>query len=395
MELHSLFSKLKRRYIHIPFSYTEKGFYAAFLALFFATTTHAYVPETGHAPLTQLAVQGYQQCFDNQTFATPNVLNRLLQGNMAMDHGTSSFSDEDEAIPGVITLFHLITRVTNWHFYQPYKKHPQEQHSSKQKNVEMSHKRLWKMAVDGFSKATTPHDKWLFLGALLHLNEDLSVPAHVVPVYHGPTTLVERLGKFESITHYPQDSNIVRGFWLGKKITDQIDQMRVDKTRLNGAIKQQLPAFCQALTTQTLSTPHSIKNGLAKQTLALINQPIPNCPGVKWSRFWDDVPQQSSPPLPSQRYFKLYNSEQGFPLFGLAGLVSDKSGKTGCTLEDNDKRYLDFVFQLHLAAVKADVALLYWAGEGQGQGQKISPRRHGGTEARRKSKRTEKIYKIV
>ena len=356
----------------------RRGFYATFLAFIGTHNAYAYVPETGHAPLTQLAVQGYQQCFDNHTLATPNVLNRLLQGNMAMDHGTGSFSDEDEAIPGAITLFHLITRITNWHFYRPQEQRPQEQRLSKQKNVEMSHKRLWKMAVDGFAKATTPHDKWLFLGALLHLNEALSVPAHVVPVYHGPTTLVDRLGEFESITRYPQDSNITSGFWLTEKITDQIDQMRVDKTRLSGAIKQQLPAYCQALTTQPLATPNSIKNNLAKQTLAFIDQPIPHCKGVKWSRFWDDVPEQSSPPLPSQRYFKLYNSEKGFALFGLAGVVSDKNGKAGCTLKDNDKRYLDFVFQLHLAAVKADVALLYWAGEGLGQ--KISTRRHGATE---------------
>lgn len=143
------------------------------------------------------------------------------------------------------------------------------------------------------------NDKWLFLGALLHLNEDLSVPAHVVPVYHGPTTLVDKLGAFESITRYPQNTNITSRFWLTEKITNRIDQIPVDKTCLSGAI--QLPTFCQALKTN----PQSIKQNLAKQTLALINQPIPNCGGVKWSRFWDGVLEQSSPPLPSQRYFKL------------------------------------------------------------------------------------------
>jgi hypothetical protein len=363
----------------------KRWVYLTFLAVISTHNVYAYVPETGHAPLTQLAVQGYSQCFNNPTFTAPSALNRLLQGNIAMDHGTGSFTDEDEAIPGAVRLFHLLTRITNWHFYHPQEPSPQEQHLSKQKNVEMSHKRLWKLAVEGFDTAVKPHNKWLFLGALLHLTEDLSVPAHVVPVYHGPTTLVDKLGAFESITRYPQNSNITSGFWLTEKIADRIDQMPVDKIRLSVAIKQQLPTFCQALKTN----PQSIKQDLAKQTLALINQPIPNCGGVKWSRFWDGVPEQSSPPLPSQRYFKLYNSEKGFPLFGLAGTVSDKGGKVGCTLEDNDERYEDFVFQLHLAAVKADVALLFWAGEDRSKAKELT-RRRGSTEVHEEQLKNDK-----
>ncbi|MFT4929194.1 MAG: hypothetical protein ACI8WB_005324 [Phenylobacterium sp.] len=313
------------------------------LSWLMAFNAHGYDPEIGHKPLTLLALQAYQSCFGESI----DGQKRLLQGNLAMDHGTGSFSPEDEKIPGAITLFHLVTRTTNWHFY-----HPDKSAFSKQKNVEKSHQKLWQMAIEGVKSQTRNHNKQLFLGALLHLTEDLSVPAHVVPVYHGPTTALNWFGEFEHLTQYMTDKGAVDGFWLLQKISDNIDIMPPNQTKLLTAIKHPGKGFCQGLI--PTQTPDQIRLHLAGKTLALINTAIPACNGVKWSRFW---PAANS----EDRYFGRYNVEAGFPLFGEAGVISDKHGQVGCTVKRDDQRYLDFIFQLHLEAIKADVRLMRWS----------------------------------
>lgn len=327
-------------------------------ALAFVTNNaNAYIPKTGHEPITRLALQGYQYCFNDNTFDLPASQKRLLQGNSALDHGTESFSDQDEKIPGAVTLFHLVTRVTNWHFYNP-----QKTAFSKQKNVEKSHKRLWAMALDGLEKVDNKHDKLLFLGAILHLLEDVSVPAHVMPVYHGPTTLVDWLGDFEKLTQYMREASqpeAISGFFVSEKILDQIDNKPLDHPRLLDVINNKFKPFCDGLKTQPTANPNQIRAQLADTVLSLIRQPVPQCAGAKWSRFWSaTVPSKT---IESTPYFNRYNTEQGFPLFGQSGQITDDNGQVGCAIKAGDARYLDFVFRLHLEAIKADIKLLYWA----------------------------------
>jgi hypothetical protein len=324
---------------------------AALFSLLFSINSHGYIPESGHSPITRLAMQGYQSCTNSTLYSNDKTQQRLLQGNVAMDHGTGSFNEIDERLPQALALFHVVERVTNWHFYNP-----QKSMYSRQKRVEMSHDRLWAKALVGFEVNNEHYDKWLFLGALLHLTEDLSVPAHVVPVYHGPTVLVNWLGEFENLTNYMRHSGNVDGFWLTEKISDPIDAMPPDINRLT----KQLPRFCKAL--KKVMTPEQIRQQLTAKTLQLINQAIKKCGGLSWQLFWREALQNQ--PLPAQNYFGQYNINAGFPLFGQSGSISDDKGKIGCSIEDfnsDDSRYEDFIFELHQLAIIADMNLLLWA----------------------------------
>ncbi len=99
----------------------------------------AYHPDTGHAPLLRLAISQYQHCTPNSRLVVDHraarvaksteqsdAASRLLQGNVAMDHGLG-FSLSGEGLRDWWGLEHddalrLPKRLLHWHFYNPDQK---------------------------------------------------------------------------------------------------------------------------------------------------------------------------------------------------------------------------------------------------------------------------------
>lgn len=309
--------------------------------------TLAYVPDSGHLPLTEIAVQGYNLCYPNEPLSA-SVKDRLKQGNYAMDHGMGKLNFNSRTLDHAFAVFSLVSRTTNWHFYNPHKKA-----HSRQENVEMSYERLWQRAQKGFEQAKQPHDKWLFVGALLHLLEDTSVPAHVVPVYHGPTVAVSWLGEFAHLTHYMKNKSTESGFWLAQSVADGIDKMPVQSEKLLKHLKQNKRHFCRQINKS--DNFKLIREQLAVETLTAIEKPIKDCKQMTWSSFWRD---NNPGKLPSSLYFKRYNTDKGFPLFSQQGVITTDSAKVSCTMQQNDERYLNFVYQQHLSAIISNIRLI-------------------------------------
>lgn len=156
------------------------------LCLWLAGNAHAYSVETGHAPLTEAALKAYAICFPKDTTFHGDASNKnrlhMQLGNIAMDTGSNKLPIKYADNPQVHMLFDYAIRATNWHFYNPNKT---EKKITRRGAIEQSQKRLWQRAKRGFETMSEAEDKALFLGALVHFVEDVTVPAHVVPVYPG------------------------------------------------------------------------------------------------------------------------------------------------------------------------------------------------------------------
>jgi hypothetical protein len=312
---------------------------------------YAYDVDTGHVSLTSFSLELYNKCFPASTaFRDPDAQKRLIQGNRGMDTGKGdmlrhlNLSARERAQLNGTSVFNLTKRIGNWHFYNP-----DRTDLSRVGLVEQSQKRLWQDLKDGIS-SNGEKNALLFLGGLMHLVEDVSVPAHAIPVYHGPTEIAA-LGPehFKPLVTYMRKAgNAPRGM-----IKDPIDWISPDSKWL---AENLTPAaeLCSAVGSGA-ETPDVIRDGLAHAIYALLQVQIPGCNGVKWGDFWI---------LPAgQEYFGLYAIGNAQPMFGDQGVVRSQNGSI-CEMRDHDKRYDDVVRELHRAAIKADMKMLRW-GEGR------------------------------
>ncbi|WP_126454415.1 hypothetical protein [Sulfuriflexus mobilis] len=306
-----------------------------------STFTFAYSPRLAHKPLTLLALSVYNKCNSNEvTYKDFERREHVVLGNIAMDEGK-------RALPGLHKYsfangsLAMIKRTVNWHFYNPFR-----ERLSIQGWVDKSQTRLWKRAKEEFNKYEKNDKREFSLGGILHLVEDASVPAHVVPVYHGPV-LPDFYGKFEHLVDYMKD-HVENGL-----IKDKIDLIEPDTIALSVLIQADIGSFCKL--TQTELTADAIRRSLAYKTLTMVESEIPGCDGFSWYDFWI-APE-------GQRYFGKYNIENGNPLFGNAGtLTKNKAGSIlYCKFEKDDLRYKGFVTKLHTEAIKADLQILGWA----------------------------------
>lgn len=323
----------------------------------------AYHPATGHTPLLQLAIAQYQLCEPSSIVLSHKAASgRLLQGNVAMDQGLG-FSFSREGLRDWWLLEHddalrLPKRLLHWHFYNP-----ERQALAQVGWIDQSMLGLWQQLQAGWTANNAPHDKLVFVGGLAHLVEDLTVPAHVVPVYHGPTAVyLEGPRRLRALVDY----YVAARPDTGAMIDDAIDSWPVDTAQLRRDLAAdknlctQHHASVRALRskqpTSHRENRHPSWHGLdtlrditARQTLALLKQAIPGCPGVYWQDFWQ-APT-------SGQYFGRYT--MNLPLFGEAGDVQGADGAR-CQLHAADPRYQAFVSQLHRQAVLADMMLLGW-----------------------------------
>ncbi len=316
-----------------------------FLVLHLPAMGWGYDVDTGHAPITGVAFDAYASCFPDDNTFSRNHRRLARRGNIAMDKGVNKLPLKYWAYPRVQGLFHLSQRAINWHFFNPNKT---DQAITRRKAVEQSQRQLWQRAKAGFAAMRDPDSKVIFLGALLHLTEDVSVPAHVVPVYHGPTS-VTSLGQFEPLVDYLKNTGRIDG----AKISDAIDALAPDTTWLRGQF-QPGSKNCSEIRQARASTPDEIRNNLAMATLSALKTPIANCNNATWGIFWNgEICSEKN------KYFDAYNID--IPEFNRNGHIIDQQNRRLCTLREGDGRYRAFVNARHLEAVKADLHLLRWA----------------------------------
>lgn len=322
--------------------------------------SHAYDVDAGHVPLTSLSIGLYNTCFpSNVTYQSTDARKRLIQGNRGMDKGKWDMyrhlqlsRAEKKGLTGV-SVFRLAHRVKNWHFYNP-----DRADLSRKDTVEQSFIRLWQELREGFS-SNSGMSRLLFLGGLIHLVEDVSVPAHSIPVYHGPSAIPALEQEYlKSLVRYMRKARRVRN----GQIKDPIDWIGPDENRL-AEILLPGPEFCAAVE-NSRESPEEIRDRLFRTVQELLQTPIPGCVDAAWSDFWT---------MPEGRdYFGRYNIADGRPMFGEAGTVHSMGG-AACTMKELDVRYSEFVLELHRAAIIADLELLRWA-EGQPETQAILER---------------------
>jgi len=306
-----------------------------------SVNSFGYEPDKGHEPLINTALKVYSECVTEPNLIYGiNERKRIIQGDLAMDKGLK-FNLIDWISLREEGVFTKKRRIFNWHFYNP-----ERISYSKVGLIEQSHSRLWGDLIKGINKNNKEYNKLLFLGGIIHLIEDLTVPAHVIPVYHGPTA-VKHLGpkQLEPLVSYMQNE----GKEHSKKIADKIDSISPDITRLEKELLNN-KQFCLAVQKENLSLT-DIRLSVAQFTLEYLKNEIPNCPGVKWQDFWIQPT--------NQEYFGRYNVKGENPLFGEAGVLLSSSNNI-CTFNALDDRYLDFVYVLHKKAIEADLKILFW-----------------------------------
>ncbi|QSX30626.1 hypothetical protein JYB88_02895 [Shewanella cyperi] len=298
----------------------------------------AYNPDTGHLPLARQALALFESCsgdsFYQSGLTDPNDsrANQLLIANHAMDKGATALPRPLLKLPEADALFTMARRVHNWHFFNPDKQDPA---LTQEGRTDMSMARLWYNATQGFERYGDDY-RWYFLGALMHLTEDVSVPAHVAPVYHGPK-LVAWKRAFAPLVDY-----LGWGFRGVLTIHDRIDDWPV-----SADLAQTQAGLCAVLATP-ITSADSIRLSQARATLAAMAEAVPGCPGLHWGDYWQQ-------PL-GHKYFVGYN--QQLPPFG-----EERARRPGlipaCV---PDKAAFDaFVKGRHLDAIRADLQLLQWA----------------------------------
>jgi len=302
----------------------------------------AYLPDIDHEPILHTAIKVYSQCFPSHTlYKGEKPKRRITKGNLAMDKGLLSFSFFEWLSLAKAGVFSITKRPLNWHFFNPHRKH-----LSRVAMVEQSHVNLWEGLKKGFKSNSKKYNKLIFIGGLIHLIEDLTVPAHVVPVYHGPTA-VKILGpiRLEPLVSYMQDL----GDEYTTQIFDKIELIPPDIDRLETELLNN-DAVCTEAGRDN-ETLEQIRLLTSLFTLNTLTKEISGCPGVTWQNFWIKPK--------NNEYFGRYNVKQNNPLFGENGLLHSEDGAT-CRFSVNDIRYDDFVYILHLKAIEADLKVLTW-----------------------------------
>lgn len=281
----------------------------------------AYKPDTGHALLTAHALSYYKQCFKQDSFYDNKVIqDNIVLGTKALDEGLKGSSlIQNEG------YFSPIYRAFNWHFFNPNKEHL----SRKYLIFKQSYTNLWDGIYQGFELNSKIKDKALFIGGILHLLEDTTVPAHIIPVYHGPTA-VKYFG-FSSLTSYMQDET-----------KEDMIEDKIDAYEVNISIKD-LEGICKKS-----SAPQTLKelriDNFNYLTSLLKTSISEKCSKKKWNSFWNNPKED--------KYFGKYNLAQ--PLFGEKGTID------GCEIKENDPLYKSFVKKLHIKAIETDIRALRW-----------------------------------
>lgn len=292
---------------------------------FWSSTALAYsaMPERGHAVLSNLAIDLFNLCVE-RGYGKPEYLldqherRTIVEANL----------DEDRT--------RLLRRGLNWHFYNP-------QMESKQRILLVINRSFIPLFNEIDARLKQPELPWIgalrAIGRAIHFMEDLTVPAHSVPVFHGP-------GLSDAYENFPL-SGAPSASDLLPRIGADLNPVcsRLSSLRPYGSSENGTPGG--PMKNGSLSL-REILDRTRSITLARLDDRICDPPEhfeVTWQYFW--VPPQAN------RYFGTYR--QGAE-FGAVSEIKDN----GLSCEITPAKYRQFSARLHLEAVFADVRALYW-----------------------------------
>ena len=224
------------------------------LALIFSGETHAYSVEN-HKKLTAVAIKVFNQCADNQT---NNKWLKSLNDVESFRLVDGSYSEDED----------YFDKSTNWHFYdregligresplEIFKKIIAEPTMHPRFNqLEITVSNLVK--IDGI-RSWQPYET---VGKLIHYLQDVTVPAHVAPVFHP----------------------------LNDGFGDSFDDYQVNETEL---LKKFDVNFCNEMKSLKNKSYNSILDFYANQTFTALNNSIDDLTddqgdSIKWNVFWN------------------------------------------------------------------------------------------------------------
>ncbi|MDQ6969953.1 MAG: hypothetical protein Q9M16_05545 [Mariprofundus sp.] len=232
-----------------------------------------------HEALTTAALLSYKTCQG----LFPAQLKAISANNKSAIAAASGDIDR-------FSLLHLrrsLSRLWNWHFYDAAladADHPQV--SIKRNWLQMNrslHRTFVEKTILASQRRQLADEQFFVLsGEVLHFVQDMGVPAHVVPIYHGTF-------KRDDFDYY---------VFSGLSGSDLSEQDLKNK--------------CKTLVTSR-QTPEQILNKLAQNTRQAIAKNIAGDTGKQWTMFWDLSPQAKD------------ECRDGFYSYGQCGNVFDQA----------------------------------------------------------------------
>lgn len=170
-------------------------------------------------------------------------------------------------------------------------------------------------------RADSLRDRYTNLGVLVHYLQEVTVPAHVIPIFN------------------PRLWRLFEG--------DTMDKYPLDKT----AVEARLGGLCEALFADRAKDFKQLLVETAEHTRAAARGPIPGLP-ADWTAFWRD----DADPSDFGEYGPAGNR------FGRAtGFRCGESRRERCHLVDDDPIYRDFATARHVDAVLATMRAMLMA----------------------------------
>lgn len=290
-----------------------------------SSTALAYsaMPERGHAVLSNFAIDLFNQCVELGYGSSEYLLNqqerqRIVKANLKEDRSR------------------LLRRSLNWHFYHP-------QMESRQRILFFINRSFIPLFNKIEARLSQPelsrNDSLHAIGRAIHFMEDLTVPAHSVPVFHGA-------GLSDAYEKFPP-SGTPSASELRARIGPNLKTVCSRLSSLKPYAPSEDAKPGEPLRDGSLSLGE-ILNRTRSFTLARLGDRICNEPehlAVSWHYFW--LPPEA------ERYFGTYRPDAEF------GGVSEIHDN-GLSCEISAAKYREFAIRLHQEAVFADVRVLYW-----------------------------------
>ncbi len=299
---------------------------AAIAALCFITaggvSAYSTMPSGGHVVLTNTAVDLFNLCIEQGFGGRAYRLESedrltIVKANL----------DEDRTRP--------LRRVLNWHFYHPERESRQRFFLFINRSFLSLFERI-ESRMD--QKETSRREALKNIGRAIHFFEDLTVPAHSVPVFHGAG--VRDPFEVSPLSGTPASTELMARIAPHLKLVCS----RLSTLRPYGPSENGLPGA--ALEEGSLSL-RRILDSTRSFTLARLDVRICDQPGeaqVTWHYFW--IPPKA------HDFFGAYRSGAAF---GEVKAIEEN----GSRCEITEAKYREFATELHLEAVFADVRALY------------------------------------
>jgi len=217
----------------------------------FACIGNVYaISKEKHQSVTDMAIKAYTSCIKER-----GVEDTLIDGTKLIVEATKL---EDESP--------LMQRYFNWHFYDVYK-NTEFSMGKSATGARKSLHHIYNERINSLVKSLTSNKKneiYEFSGRLVHYIQDMTVPAHVSPIYHFKFLWIDESDHFDSMRE-----------WETATFAPPHNLCNINVSGILG-----LKVYA-----------HSILDKTAKQTIERIQEIIPvpdghKLEGKSWEEFW-------------------------------------------------------------------------------------------------------------